>query len=75
MDRTITVSDEVYRKLSREQGDRSLSEVIEEHLAATYRLSDVTGQGILDESTVEAVNRDVERLSERTGSGLSGDVR
>lgn len=66
MSKDITLSDEVYRKLKREKGDRSFSEIIAERLRATNRLADVTGQGILDEDAVEAAKEGIERLSEGT---------
>jgi len=48
MSKTIADSDEVYRKLKREKGDRSFSEVIAAHLESWGQLADVTGQGIFD---------------------------
>lgn len=71
--KNIAISDDVYRKLKREKGDRSFSEVIEDRLNASTRLADVTGQRILDEDTVESVKRDVERLSAGTLSRLDED--
>lgn len=41
----------MYRRLKREKGDRSFSEVIEETLDAGGEIADVTGQGILDPET------------------------
>jgi predicted CopG family antitoxin len=64
--KNIAISDDVYRKLKREKGERSFSEVIEDRLNASSRLADVTGQRILDDTTVEAVREDVERLSAGT---------
>lgn len=74
MSKDITLSDEVYRKLKREKGDRSFSEFIAERLRATNRLADVTGQGILDEDAVEAAKEDIERLSEGTLTRLDDEA-
>lgn len=63
MSKNISLSDEVYEALVREKGDRSFSEVIEQKLKAGGKLSEVTGAGILDEETYEAVKSDIERLS------------
>jgi len=43
MSKNIAISDDVYRELSREKGDRSFSEVIQDHLEARRQLADVTG--------------------------------
>lgn len=66
MSKNISISEEVYRRLKREKGDRSFSEIIADRLEAGSRLADVTGQGVLDETAVEAANRDIEELSEGT---------
>ncbi|RXK47424.1 antitoxin VapB family protein [Halorientalis pallida] len=55
MSKTISVSDEVYRKLKREKGDRSFSEVIEDRLESGGKLADVTGQGIFESGTVDRI--------------------
>jgi len=62
----ISVSDEVYRRLKREKGDRSFSEVIGERLAAGGRLSEVTGERILDPETCEDVADEIGRFSDGT---------
>jgi predicted CopG family antitoxin len=51
MSKNIAISDDVYRRLKREKGDRSFSEVIEEHLDRGGRLGDVTGQEIFGPET------------------------
>lgn len=66
MSKNIAISDEVYERLKREKGDRSFSEVIEDCLDVENRIADMTGQGILDGATHDAVKRNVERLSEGT---------
>ena len=63
----IEVSDEVYRRLDRERGDRRISEAIADALDSGGRLADVTGQQILDpESAVP-----FEAKTERPGDGTS----
>lgn len=66
MSKNIAISDEVYRLLKREKGDRSFSEVIEAHIQVDGKLADVTGQEIFDPDTIEAVNDDIEELSSGT---------
>lgn len=66
MSKNIAISDEVYRRLEREKGDRSFSEVIAAHLESGGRLADVTGQGIFNEGTHEAVEEDIETLTDGT---------
>lgn len=75
MSKNIAISDEVYRKLKREKGDRSFSELIEDRLAAGGRLADVTGQQVIDEDVYEAVRGDIERLSEGTVARLDDKTR
>ena len=75
MSKNIAISDAVYERLKREKGDRSFSEVIEARIEAGSRLADVTGQGILDAATVEAVSRDIERLSAGTVARLDDEAR
>lgn len=70
MSKNIAISDKVYRKLKREKGDRSFSEVIEDRLTASSRLSDVTGQQILDDDILDAVDHDIDQLSRGTLSRL-----
>jgi len=64
--KNISISDEVYRKLKREKGDRSFSELIEDTLESRGRLADVTGVGVLDAETYEDVKADVEALTDGT---------
>jgi predicted CopG family antitoxin len=70
MSKNIAISDDVYRKLKREKGDRSFSDVIEEKLETGARIADVTGTGVLDEAVYEAVTDDIERLSRGTETRL-----
>lgn len=74
MSRNIAISDDVYRQLKREKGDRSFSEVIEEKLAHGGRLADVTGQGIFEAGTHEEVKAEVRRLSEGTAERLRDET-
>lgn len=66
MSKNIAISDDVYERLKREKGDRSFSEVIAATLEAGGRLMDVTGNRVLNPETVDSVDREIDRLSERT---------
>ncbi len=66
MSKNISISDDVYRRLQREKGDRSFSEVIEAHLDSGGRLEDVSGQEIFDAETIENVKADIRDLSDGT---------
>jgi len=72
--KNISISDEVYRKLKREKGDRSFSEVIDDRLDESARIADVAGQGILDTESIDSVSDDIEELSEGTLNRLEDDV-
>lgn len=74
MSKNISISDEVYRRLKREKGDRSFSEVIADLLDANSRLADATGADILDEEAVESARRGIERLSEGTVGRLEDET-
>jgi predicted CopG family antitoxin len=62
----IEVSDEVYRRLKREKGDRSFSEMIADALDGGEGLVDVTGQQILDPESGVLFEADIERPSDGT---------
>jgi hypothetical protein len=64
MSKNITISDEVYRRLKREKGDRSFSDVIAATLDSGGDIADVAGQEILDPGTYESVCGDIGRLSD-----------
>jgi predicted CopG family antitoxin len=66
MSKNIAISDDVYRRLKREKGDRSFSEVIEDHLESGGKLSDVAGQEIFEAGTYESVKDDIGSLSSGT---------
>lgn len=68
--KNIAISDDVYRALKREKGDRSFSDVIRDKLEDGARIADVTGAGLLDPAVQESVRSDVERMSEGTLSRL-----
>lgn len=72
MSKNIAISDDVYRRLKREKGDRSFSEVIAAHLESGGKIADVSGQCILDAETYEAVTDDIESLSRDTIDRLDG---
>ena len=64
--KNISISDDVYRRLKREKGDRSFSEVIADKLDGGGELADITGQGIFDAETPDDVADEIQRLSEGT---------
>lgn len=66
MSKNISISDDVYRRLKREKGDRSFSEVIADKLDGGGELADITGQGIFDAETPDDVADEIQRLSEGT---------
>lgn len=66
MSKNISVSDHVYRLLTREKGDKSFSEVIEERMETSGKIADVAGLNILEEGTMEKVKDDVRGMSEGT---------
>jgi predicted CopG family antitoxin len=74
MSKNIAISDDVYRQLKREKGDRSFSDVIRDHLEERRRLADVTGEGVLDREIQADVKVDVERLSDGTLSRLDDET-
>lgn len=74
MSKNISISDDVYRELKREKGDRSFSEVIRDSLDEGARLTDVTGAGVLDPETQEDVKADIEELSQGTLSRLDDET-
>ena len=75
MSKNISISDEVYRKLKREKGDRSFSELIEDRLETGGKLADVTGQRIFDDDAYETVKTDVRELSGGTLDRLEDETR
>ncbi|WP_181684996.1 antitoxin VapB family protein [Halorhabdus salina] len=74
MSKNISISDDVYRKLKREKGDRSFSELIEERLERGGKLADVSGEGVLDQETYAAVKDDVRALSDGTLTRLDDET-
>ena len=74
MSKNIAISDEVYRRLKREKGDRSFSEVIADTLDSGGGLADVTGQQILDPETYDDVDTEMERLSDGTLDRLTDET-
>ncbi|GAB7091220.1 hypothetical protein JCM18237_14910 [Halorubrum luteum] len=71
MSKNIAISDDVYRRLKREKGDRSFSDLIADTLDDGGQLADVTGQQVLDPETYAEVTREIERLSDGTLERLS----
>jgi len=75
MSKNISISDDVYRKLKREKGDRSFSELIEERLERGGKLADVSGERVLDRDTYDDVKDDVRELSGGTLTRLNDGTR
>jgi hypothetical protein len=71
MSKNIAISDDVYRRLKREKGDRSFSDLIADTLDEGGRLADVTGQQVLDPETFAAVDGEIRRLSDGTMERLT----
>lgn len=74
MSKNIAISDEVYRRLKKEKGDKSFSELIEEKLDSGGELADVTGQQVLDRKTYEEVSEEIERLGDGTLDRMSDET-
>lgn len=74
MSKNIAISDDVYRRLKREKGNRSFSELIEQQLDRGGRLEDVTGQEIFDPETAEQVAEEIDQLSEGTLDRLTDET-
>ncbi|MFC6768685.1 antitoxin VapB family protein [Natrinema soli] len=74
MSKNISISDDVYRELKREKGDRSFSDVIRDHLEERRKLADVTGTGVLDRETHDDVKDDIEQLSRGTISRMDDET-
>ena len=74
MSKNISISDDVYRRLKREKGDRSFSEVIADKLDGGGEIADVTGQGIFDDETPGAVDDEIQRLSEGTVDRITDET-
>jgi predicted CopG family antitoxin len=74
MSKNIAISDDVYERLTREKGDRSFSEVIDELLETQQTLAEVSGAGILDQETYDAVKDDIARLSHTTTQRLDDEA-
>lgn len=74
MSKQIAISDDVYRRLKREQGDRSFSEVIEEKLDSCGTLQAVSGQKLFDTDTADRITDKMESLSHRTVERVADDA-
>ncbi|PGF17175.1 hypothetical protein CP556_14325 [Natrinema sp. CBA1119] len=74
MSKNISISDDVYRELKREKGDRSFSDVIRDNLEERRKLADVTGAGVLDRETHEDVKDDIKQLSRGTLSRMDDET-
>ena len=66
MSKNIAISDDVYRRLKREKGDRNFSELIADTLDDGRQVADVTGQQIIDPDTSHETDTEIERLSDET---------
>ena len=64
MIKTISINDDVYRRLKRKTGDRSFSEFIADTLDNRGQLADVTGQQTLDAEANTEVGTEIGRLTD-----------
>jgi len=73
MSKKIAISDDVYRRLKREQDDQSFSEVIEEKLDSGT-LAEVAGQQLFDSETADRVADEIESLSHGAVERVTDDT-
>ncbi len=57
MSEEIRISDDVYRRLKREKGDKSFSEVIAAVLDESTNLMDVSGVRVLDQQSMDQIKK------------------
>ena len=74
MSKNVSISDDVYRRLKREKGDRSFSELIADTLDEGGKLADVTGQQVLSSGSYDEVEDEIERLSDGTLARLTDEA-
>lgn len=74
MSKNISISDDVYRRLKREKGDRSFSELIAEKLDDGGTIAEVTGQDIFGPETEDRVADEITRLSRGTMERLDDET-
>lgn len=74
MSKTISISDEVYRKLKLEKGDKSFSEVIMEKINSGGNLKEVSGAETLKEDTMKAVKKNVHKGSRKTETRVRNET-
>jgi len=73
MSKQIAISDDVYRRLKREQGDQSFSELIEEKVNSCETLKEVSGQQLFDAETADSVAAEIESLSHEAVERVADD--
>jgi hypothetical protein len=66
----IAISDNVYRRLKPQKGDRSFSEVTEGKLDTRNRIADIAEQRDFEPGTGGHVSEDIGRLSEECSSQM-----
>ncbi|ERH07318.1 MAG: hypothetical protein J07HN4v3_02957 [Halonotius sp. J07HN4] len=74
MSKNISISDDVYRRLKREKGDRSFSEIIDEKLDSGGKLADVSGQQVFNAETADRVTEKIESLSRGTVERITDET-
>lgn len=64
MSRNVALSDDLYKRLKREKGEKSFSEFIRSKLDSEGSISEAAGKNILKDSVLEEVKADIGKLSE-----------
>ena len=74
MRKDIRSRDDVYRRLKREKGDRSFSEVNHGKPQRGGAVAEVSGQQVFDAETADRVNDEIESLSRGTVERITDET-
>lgn len=64
MSKKIAISDKIYERLKKEKQDKSFSKIIEEKLDSGGKITEVTGNNVLDRETKEEVKKEIKKGSQ-----------